>query len=104
VTVTEEFASPGLARVSEKSLNDLNVYVEYYRLKGRLSEDIGPMDINTKNVSLGNKRFLIKGKYGRYLVEIGKTNEVMILAVGNRRDMQKMRALAYNDLGVNLFY
>ena len=104
VTVTEKFASPGLARVSEKSLNDLNVFVEYYRLKGRLSEGIGPMDINTKNVNLGNKRFLIKGKYGRYLVEVGKTNEVMILAVGNRRDMQKMRALAYNDLNVNLFY
>ena len=74
---------------------DQDVANEYHRLKERLKEGVDPMDVGSTSAQVGNGKVLIKGREGRYLVEVSD-NQVNILGVGARGN--KKNLLNFRDL------
>lgn len=76
---------------------------ECTRVKTLLQSGSHPTSIGSKSTHLRGNKFLIKGKHGRYLVEM-VNDEVSILGVGDRSDMTRFVKLMNNEYDVNLKY
>ena len=64
------------------------------------------MDIGQKTARLSGNKILIKGAYGRYLLEVSK-DQVNVLGIGdrsNRKNMRTFKNLLNGLYGLNIQY
>lgn len=92
-------------KIKNKKLKELVAAEEEEctRVKTLLQSGSHPTSIGSKSTHLRGNKFLIKGKHGRYLVEM-VNDEVSILGVGDRSDMTRFVKLMNNEYDVNLKY
>ena len=106
-TVTEKFdESNSVQKLANTALNNQKVKNEYGRIKKRLKEGANPLDIGKNTTAVGKNKVLIKGAYGRILVEVSG-NQVNVLGIcprSNQKSLKTFRDLMNKMYDVNLQY
>jgi hypothetical protein len=106
-TVIEKLnKSRAVKDLGEKALENQNVQREYTRIKKPLEEGINPVDRSKESAAVASDKVLIKGKNGRYLVEVvGKQVNVLgICDRGNRKNIKTFEKLMNKLYNVKLQY
>jgi hypothetical protein len=106
-TVIEKFnQSNAVRKLVKTALKDQGVKSEYNRIKKRLEKGTAPIDIGKKSAAVASNKVLIKGKRGRYLIEVSE-NQVTVLGIccrDNTKNVISFRDLMNKMYGVNLQY
>ena len=106
--VEEEFnVSNAIEDLVATALKNQKVKNEYTRIIKRLEEGVDPVNIGKKSVPVAKDIVLIKGKHGRYLVEVSGEGKVKVLGMaarGNMKNINRFQTLMNTMYGVDLKY
>ncbi len=104
--VNEKFESNAVKKIARTALSNQKVKQDYEIVKKRLIEGVNPIDIGKKSAKVSSNKVLIKGAYGRYVVEISG-NEINILGIGargNYKNITQFSNAMNKTYGLNLQY
>jgi len=88
-TVTENFKTSSVKKLSKASLKNPNLKKEYKAVRSKIEEGVHPVNLSEKSTYVSSTKVLVKKSEGRYLVDVSDTN-ANIVAIGNRSDKKCM--------------
>ena len=73
-----------------------------------MEEGANPIDIGKKSIAVGKDKVLIKGKHGRYLIEVSVLEkQVDVLGIcyrGNNKEIKRLERLMNKMYDLNIQY
>jgi hypothetical protein len=89
-TIHEKFDDKPIQRLVNKVLQNQRVKKEYDRIKECMEAGVSPVDIGSKSSHLSGNKVLIKGRHGRYVIEVFE-NDIHVLGIGVRGNTQNIK-------------